>query len=274
MPFPPPKSPSKRSKIIDYWKHKFKNHFWQFCGGRGMHLGQEIRCRCQKFFKIFRDFPTTFFCRPKRRMCCRISWATCATCCPMWAAKRWPVRDWIACKSKWPSWIRLWAERLPPRTRKRKSWARKLRRTSANWRCANNSLILILPSVNQIDKHLLIDCCNLICFSLLIHKKPSCPFIKDGPTVQYPFNTIFEVYCVSKLQETASASALRAQRTVDQLQQLDARLNDAYVHLGSVRADAQQLVEKNRMAVEKIGELKRRFEMQAKFLEFAKFSKV
>uniref|UniRef100_A0A914HKE2 Uncharacterized protein n=1 Tax=Globodera rostochiensis TaxID=31243 RepID=A0A914HKE2_GLORO len=68
---------------------------------------------------------------------------------------------------------------------------------------------------------------------------------------------------IGKLKENASASALRAERMVDLVGQLDKRLNDAYVKLGTVRAGGQQLVEQNRLAVEKIGNLKRRFETQA-----------
>ena len=66
----------------------------------------------------------------------------------------------------------------------------------------------------------------------------------------------------TRLKEAASAAAIRAQRTAEQLDQLDKRLDNAYGDLGQIRANANELLEMTRLTVDRIGLLRHRFETQ------------
>ena len=66
----------------------------------------------------------------------------------------------------------------------------------------------------------------------------------------------------SRLKEAAAAASIRAERTAEQLEQLDKRLDDSYGQLGQIRTNANELLELTRLSVEKIGQLRRRFETQ------------
>lgn len=48
---------------------------------------------------------------------------------------------------------------------------------------------------------------------------------------------------VAKLKEAASAASIRAERTAEQLDQLDRRLDTAYGHLGEIRTNGNELLE-------------------------------
>jgi DNA repair exonuclease SbcCD ATPase subunit len=66
----------------------------------------------------------------------------------------------------------------------------------------------------------------------------------------------------TKLKEAASAVAIRAERVGEQLEQLDRRLDKTYGQMGEIRQNANELMEMSRLTVERIGQLRRRFETQ------------